>query len=51
MPYQAGNYYELHICDAWSLTLREDCRLRVFEKRILRRMFDPKRDEKEEKSP
>jgi hypothetical protein len=26
-------------------TLREECRLRVFEKRVLRRMFGPKRDE------
>ena len=29
----------------WSLILREECRLRVFEKRILRRIFGPKRDE------
>ena len=29
----------------WSLTLRERCRLRVFENRILRRIFGPKRDE------
>ena len=28
-----------------SLTLREECRLRIFEKRILRRIFGPKRDE------
>ena len=27
-----------------SLTLREECRLRVFEKRILRRIFGPKKD-------
>ena len=27
----------------WSLTLREECRLRVFENRVLRRMFVPKR--------
>ena len=31
--------------EAWSLTLREECRLRVFENRILRRIFGPKRDE------
>ena len=28
----------------WSLTLREECRLRVFENRILRRIFGPKKD-------
>jgi hypothetical protein len=27
------------------LTLREECRLRVFENRVLRRIFGPKRDE------
>jgi hypothetical protein len=30
---------------AWSLTLREERRLRVFENRVLRRIFGPKRDE------
>jgi hypothetical protein len=29
----------------WSLTLREEQRLRVFEKKVLRRIFRPKRDE------
>ena len=29
----------------WSLTLRDECRLRVFENRVLRRVFGPKRDE------
>jgi hypothetical protein len=29
----------------WSLTLREERRLRVFENRVLRRVFGPKRDE------
>jgi len=29
-------------CEAWSLTLREEDRLRVFEKRVLRRIFGPK---------
>jgi hypothetical protein len=29
----------------WSLTFREECRLRVFENRVLRRIFGPKRDE------
>ena len=32
-------------CETWSLTLREECRLRVFENRILRRMLGPKWDE------
>jgi hypothetical protein len=31
--------------DIWSLTLREEHRLRVFENRVLRRIFGPKRDE------
>jgi hypothetical protein len=31
--------------EAWSLTLREECRLRVFENWVLRRIFEPKRDE------
>ena len=37
----------LYGCEAWSLTLYEECRLRVFENRILRRIFRSKRDEKE----
>jgi hypothetical protein len=32
-------------CETWSLTLREECRLGVFENRVLRRIFGPKRDE------
>ena len=32
-------------CEAWSLTLREERRLRVFENRILRRVFGPNKDE------
>jgi hypothetical protein len=35
----------LYGCETWSLILREECRLRVFEKRLLRRIFGPKRDE------
>jgi hypothetical protein len=31
--------------ETWSLTLREEDRLRVFKKRVLRRIFGPKRDE------
>jgi hypothetical protein len=30
---------------SWSLTLREEYRLRVFENRVLRKIFGPKRDE------
>ena len=37
-------------CEAWSLTLRGECRLRVFENRILRKIFGPKRDENGEAS-
>jgi hypothetical protein len=32
-------------CETWSLTLREERRLRVFESRVLRRIFGLKRDE------
>ena len=32
-------------CETWSLTLREERRLRVFENRVLRRVIGPKRDE------
>ena len=32
-------------CETWSLTLREERRLRVFENRVLRKIFGPKRDE------
>jgi len=35
----------LYGCETWLLTLREERRLRVFENRVLRRMFGPKRDE------
>ena len=35
----------LYGCKTWSLILIEECRLRVFEKRNLRRIFGPKRDE------
>jgi hypothetical protein len=34
----------LYGCATWSLTLREENRLRVFENRVLRRIFGPKRD-------
>jgi hypothetical protein len=35
----------LYGCETWSLTIREEHRLRVFENRVLRRIFGPKRDE------
>ena len=35
----------LYGCETWSLTLREEHRLRVFENRVLRRIFWPRRDE------
>jgi hypothetical protein len=35
----------LYGCERWSLTSREECRLRVFENKVLRRIFGPKRDE------
>jgi hypothetical protein len=35
----------LYGCETWSLTLREEHILRVFENRVLRRIFGPKRDE------
>ena len=38
-------YIVLYGCETWSLTLREERRLRVFENRVLRRVFGPKRDE------
>jgi len=35
----------LYGCETWSLTLREERRLRVFENRVLRRLFGSKKDE------
>jgi len=32
-------------CETWYLAFREEVGLRVFEKRVLRKMFEPKRDE------
>jgi hypothetical protein len=39
---KCNNYNE---SETWYLTLREEHRLRVFENRVLRRMFGPKRDD------
>jgi hypothetical protein len=35
----------LHGCETWSLTLREEHRLKVFENRVLKTIFGPKMDE------
>ena len=35
----------LYGCEAWSLAFREERRLRVFENRMLKRIFGPKRDD------
>ena len=40
--FQGGNASR---CETWSLALREERRLSVFENRVLRRIFGPKRDE------
>ena len=35
----------LHGCETWSLILKEEHRTRVFENRVLRNIFGPRRDE------
>ena len=35
----------LYGCETWSLTLREERKLRVFENMVLRRIFGPRKDE------
>ena len=35
----------LYGCESWSLTLREERKLRVFENMVLRKIFGPRRDE------
>ena len=37
--------FVLHGCETWSLTLREERKLRVFENMVSRRIFEPRRDE------
>ena len=37
--------FVLYGCETWSLTLREERRLRVFQNMVLRRVFGPKTDE------
>jgi hypothetical protein len=36
----------LYWCETWSLTLREEYRSRGFEDKVLKRIFEPKRDER-----
>jgi hypothetical protein len=35
----------LYRCETWSLTIREEHKLRVFENKVMRKIFRPKRDE------
>jgi hypothetical protein len=35
----------LYVCETWSVTLTEEHILRVFENRVLRKIFGPKRDD------
>jgi len=35
----------LYGCETWSLILREELRLRIFENMVLKRIFGPKKDE------
>ena len=44
LQYYVCMYVCMYGCETWSLTLREEHRLRVFENRVLRRKFGPKRD-------
>jgi hypothetical protein len=46
-PYNTQDYnfaVVLYGCETWSLILREEHKLRMFENRVLRRIFGPKRD-------
>jgi hypothetical protein len=36
----------LYVCETWSRTLIEEDRLRVFENKVLRKMFGPEREER-----
>ena len=45
MAYDFCTNVVVYGCEIWSLTLREESRLRVFENRVSRRVFGPKRDE------
>jgi hypothetical protein len=41
VPQKAGNF----LIETWSLTLKEEHRLRVFQNRVLRKIFGPEREE------
>jgi hypothetical protein len=45
IPWTMGLPVVLNGCETWSLTLREEYRLRVFESKVLRRIFEPKKVE------
>jgi hypothetical protein len=38
-------YIVVYGCETWSLTLQKEHRLKVFESRVLREIYGPKRDE------
>ena len=40
-----GDLVGLYGCETWSLTLRQEHRLRVFENKVLRKIFGAKRDD------
>ena len=43
--YNCNFPFVLYGCETWSLTLKKEHRLRLFENRVLRRIFADKRDE------
>jgi hypothetical protein len=43
--YRTISLHVLYGCATWSITVKEERRLKVFESRVLRRIFGPKRDE------
>jgi hypothetical protein len=43
--YRTIIFLVLYGCETWSFTLKEERRLSVFESRVLRRKFGPKREE------
>jgi hypothetical protein len=45
ISFQTYDWSGSHSCETWSLTLREERRQRVFEIRVLRRIFGPRMDE------
>jgi hypothetical protein len=45
-----SNHFAIVLCgfEGWSLTLREEHKLQVFENKILKKIFRPKKDEESE---